>query len=506
MSYLLPRSVLLGAHVPDTVPAFIDNAFVDPGAAVRLPVHYPGTGAVVAEVAESDADMVDRAVRAARKAFDHGPWPRMTVDERQKILYRLQALMLEANDDLSRLECLHTGITQYSLGTRHIPRASYNFQFFAEYINHYSGRLYEQEDGYVTLIGRTPVGVAALLGPWNAPIALCTMKIAACIAFGNTCVFKPSEQTPLSLARFCEIVKEAGVPDGVINMVNGRGQVTGNALASHPGVDLISFTGGTKTGEAIMAAAAKGLRQVSLELGGKSASIVFADADVDYAIDGALLGIYNNNGQQCFAGSRVIVHASVADRFLERFVARSKAIRLGDPQNPATEIGPVASENHRRHILSFTDTAREEGAEILTGGRAWEPGGSGYFVEPTAVLVKDNASRLCQDEIFGPFAAIQTFEDDDEAIALANDSRFGLAAHLWTENLERAMRVGAEMRAGTVWTNTPTVRDLRSAFGGFKESGIGREGGQSCLHFYTEERTQILPRRRPQLKRFAPGA
>ena len=506
MSYLLPRQAILGAQVPDAVPAFVNNQFVDPGRATRLPVKYPGTGATVSEVIETDDDGVDHAVRAARQAFDEGPWPRMTVAERQTILYRLQSLMQAANAELSQLECLHTGITQYSLTTRHIPRASYNFQFFAEYINHYAGRLYEQEEGYVTLVGRTPVGVAALLGPWNAPIALCTMKIASCIAFGNTCVFKPSEQTPLSLARFCEIVRDAGVPDGVINMVNGRGDVTGTALVSHPGVDLISFTGGTRTGEAIMAAAAKGLRQVSLELGGKSASIIFDDADIDYAIDGALLGIYNNNGQQCFAGSRVIVHQSVADHFLERFVARSKAIRLGDPQDPQTEIGPVASARHRQHILSFADIARNEGAEVLTGGQPWAAGGDGYFVEPTAVLVANNASRLCQEEIFGPFAAIQTFEDDDEAIAIANDTRFGLAAHLWTESLERAMRVGANMRAGTVWTNTPTVRDLRAAFGGFKESGIGREGGQSCLHFYTEERTQILPRRRPTLKRFAPDA
>ena len=493
MSPTMPAEPLDPGPLRRRVTAFIDNDFLATGDGHLLAVIDPATEREVAEVEEADADVVGRAVLAARRAFEHGPWPRLDVAERQAVLRRLAALVREHAGELARLECLNSGIPMRHLSLGQIPRAALNFEFFAEFIGQGAGEVYSQDSRYLTLVTREPVGVAALIGPWNAPLALTTMKIAGCIAFGNTCVAKPAEQTPLAVARFMDLVAEAGVPRGVVNMVCGRGQITGEALVRHPGVDLVSFTGGTTTGRAVMAAAGAGLKPCSLELGGKSANVVFASADIERALDGALLGIFSNNGQQCLAGSRILVERPIAREFIDAFVARARCLQIGDPMNPATDIGPLAFRAHLERVLAYVDVARADGAEVLTGGARAEGFERGYFMQPTAALAPDSGARICQEEIFGPFATFLTFDGVDEAVRLANDTRFGLVSYLWSEHLPTVLRAMRAMRSGIVWVNTPMVRELRAPFGGVKDSGMGREGGQSSMRFYTVEKSSTLP-------------
>jgi acyl-CoA reductase-like NAD-dependent aldehyde dehydrogenase len=470
--------------VPTLVVSHIGGA---PRAAtgVRLPILYPADGSQVSELCEADAAEVDAAVRAARQSFDNGPWRRMSTDARSIIMRRVQALVTAHADELAWLECLNTGLPMARLQTTHMPRAAQNFGMFAEVASQVAGQTFTQDQRYHTTVVREAVGVAALLSPWNAPVPLTSMKIAAAIAFGNSCVVKPSELTPLAVSRLVELVTEAGVPEGVVNLVNGRGPITGQALVNHDDVDLVSFTGGTTTGRAIAAIAGSRLVPVTMELGGKSANIIFETADLDRALDGALLGIFSNNGQQCLAGSRILLQRSVADAFIERFLARTARLRIGDPMDPATELGPLISEAHRRHVLSFADNPGAD--RLLTGGRAID--GSGFYIEPTAMLAASNASPRARTEIFGPFATFLLFDTPEEAIAIANDSRYGLVAYVWTEHLATALRCTREIRAGVIWVNTPMMRELRAPFGGYRDSGIGREGAQDCLNFYTEPKT-----------------
>lgn len=467
-----------------------------------LSVFYPATGAQVSVLSEADSTDVAAAVAAARTAFDRGPWPRTTVAERQEMLYRIRDMVQAHAAELALLECLNTGLPLRELKARHVARAAYNFSFFAEYIAQAATPAYQQTPGYMTYVMREPVGVAALLAPWNAPLALASMKVAAAIAFGNTCVLKPSEQTPLALHRFVELLHEAGLPDGVVNLVNGRGPVTGHALVSHPDIDLVSFTGGTETGRHIMAAAGRNLVPCTMELGGKSANIVFASADLDRALDGALMGIFSNNGQQCLAGSRVLVERSIADDFIGRFIERARRIKIGDPMDEATEIGPLASRAHMDRVLSFAAPERLGGGEVLTGGAPVEALAPGYFIHPTAVRAGSNAAAVAQKEIFGPFATFLSFETAEEAFAIANDTEFGLVSYVWSDHQPTVMAATAALRSGVVWVNTPMMRELRAPFGGYKSSGVGREGGASCEAFYTEEKTVSLPLVPPPLRRF----
>jgi acyl-CoA reductase-like NAD-dependent aldehyde dehydrogenase len=290
-----------------------------------------------------------------------------------------------------------------------------------------------------------------------------------------------------------EIFHEAGLPPGVVNLVNGRGATTGAALVSHPGIDMVGFTGGTATGRAIMSQAGAALKPVALELGGKSANIIAESANLERALDGALAAIYSNNGQQCLAGSRILVQKSIADEFIERFIERSKRIRIGDPMSISTEIGPLAFKAHLDRVLSYVDIARADGGTLLTGGQRASGFEKGFYMEPTAVLATSNESRVCQEEIFGPFATFLTFDTLDEAIAIANRSKFGLVSYIWSEDLATVMRCSRDIRAGTVWVNTPLMRELRAAFGGFKESGVGRDGPYASLEFYTELKSTIIP-------------
>lgn len=467
---------------------------------LEIPVYYPATGAQISALIEDDASAVDRAVTTARRAFDAGPWPTLSIPARIEVLEQCRSLILENVDELARLECAATGLVFRELKARHMTRAAYNFRFFAEYISQSAGQRYDQTPGYMTTVSRVPVGVAALIAPWNAPVALATMKIASALAFGNTCVLKPSEQTPLALARVIELLQEA-LPEGVLNLVNGRGHVTGAALVAHPGIDLVSFTGGTDTGRTIMSEAGRNLVPCTLELGGKSANIIFASADQERALDGALLGIFSNNGQQCLAGSRILVERAIYDDFVGKFVERAARVRVGDPMDDTTEIGPLASAAHRDRVLSFVDIARADGGDLLIGGARREDLGDGYFIEPTAVAVPSNAARVAQDEIFGPFATFLPFDTAEEAAAIANATEFGLVSYIWSDHLPTVMQMTEAMRSGVVWVNTPMMRELRAPFGGFKTSGVGREGGASCEAFYTEERTVTIPTVPPPLRK-----
>jgi len=463
-----------------------------PAGAAQLPVFEPATGQVIAELAVADAADVDAAVDAARRAFPG--WRMRSVAERQTLLRAIAARIEAAADQLAALESANTGLLLRQLSGRHVPRAAYNFRFFADFIGQSAGQSYRQEPNFLTWVDRHPVGVAALIAPWNAPLALASMKVAAAIAFGNTCVLKPSEQTPLAFGRFMELLAEAGLPPGVVNLVNGPGAVTGAALVAHAGVDRVSFTGGTSTGRQIMAAAAATLTPVTLELGGKSAALVFADANLERALDGALLGIFSNNGQQCLAGSRILVQRSIADTFIERFLARTRRLRVGDPGHAATELGPLGSQAHLERVLGYARLASQQGAQLLCGGQAHECAeGGGYYLQPTVALAPDSRHPLCQEEIFAPFATFLVFDEEEEAIAMANDSRFGLVSYLWSENIHRCLRLAQAVETGVCWINTPMMRELRAPFGGLRESGVGAEGGAACERFYTQERTVSVP-------------
>ncbi len=461
----------------------------------RLALINPATEEQIGWLSCANGSEVDQAVAAARERFSTACWRDMPVRERQQVLRRCAARIRDEAGTLARLESLAAGLPVAHLAGRQIPRAAENFEFFAEIIGQMAGETFEQEAGYLTLVTREPAGVAALLAPWNAPLALASMQIASCIAFGNSCVLKPSEHTPLATGHMVGLLEEAGVPPGVVNLVNGTGPVTGEALVAHPDIDRIAFTGGTETARHIMAAAARNLTPVHFELGGKSANMVFADADLEQAIDGSLVNVFSNNGQICIAGSRILLQRPVAEAFIERFVHRAQRVRVGNPLDPATEMGPLAFESHLEKVLAYARLAGEEGAEVLCGGRRHPGFKQGYYMEPTVVRVDSNRLRICQEEVFGPFATIQVFDDEEEALAIANDSRFGLVAYAWTADLARALRLQEGIRAGTLWINTPLLRDLRAPFGGFKQSGIGRDGPRQSAEFFTEEKATIVPRR-----------
>jgi len=474
--------------------SFIGGKSVSPsGSGEDITVISPITEKQISVLREASAEEVDSAVRTARDAFENGPWRHMSVDERKKIMLQIKEVLLAHADELAYIESLNAGLTLNYVKNMHVQRTGWNFEFFAEVASQAAGEAYTQTKPYLSIVTREPVGVGALIGPWNAPLALCSMKIASCIAFGNTCVLKPSEFTPLSLRRVVELIHETDIPKGVVNLVNGRGHITGDSLVSHPEVDVVSFTGGTTTGAMIAARAGEGLKPVGLELGGKSANIITASADLDRALDGAILGIYSNNGQQCLAGSRILVERSIADEFIEKFVARSQKIKVGDPMASDTEIGPVCYRAHMDRVLGFVDIAKDEGGELLTGGQRDSRHDTGLYLEPTAVMAKSNDAQVCQDEIFGPFATFLTYDDLDEALAVANASEFGLVGYIWSDHLPTVMKASQEMRAGTIWVNTPMTRELRAPFGGYKKSGIGRDSAKDCLQFFTEEKTTTIP-------------
>jgi aminomuconate-semialdehyde/2-hydroxymuconate-6-semialdehyde dehydrogenase len=467
---------------------FIDGQFRPPCSGKYLPDVEPATGRVIAEIPEGGPEDVDAAVAAAVRAFPG--WRRTPAEERSRILLRVADRIEENFEELARLESRDNGKTVGLARRMDVPRAILNFRFFATAILHAESRAHITDDRALNYTLRQPLGVAGLISPWNLPLYLLTWKIAPAIAAGNCCVAKPSELTPLTAARLAELIVEAGVPPGVVNIVHGYGASAGRALTAHPNVPLLSFTGGTKTGADVMAHAGPLFKKVSLELGGKNPNIVFADADLEQAVATSIQSSFANQGEICLCGSRLFVERTCYDEFLDRFLAATKRLRIGDPQDDATEVGALVTEAHRRKVEGYVALAEEEGGEILTGGKRPadlpERVRDGWFLEPTVIAGLDCNRRVMQEEIFGPVVTVTPFDSPDEAIAYANGTRYGLSASVWTRDLQKAHRVAAAIDSGTVWVNTWLLRDLRVPFGGMKESGVGREGGFDSLDFFTE--------------------
>lgn len=478
----------------NTYPTGIINAERVTGTGAPIQVLDPSTEQVIAEAPEAEEALVDRAVASARAAFERGEWSRASVEKRQEVLRACAKAIDTAADRIADVECANTGIPFAQVRNGQVVRAAGNFRFFADYIGQMTAELYEQDPQYLTFVRREPVGVAALISPWNSPLALGSMKVASAIAFGNSCVLKPAEQDPLGLTILIEAIQGAGLPAGVVNLVNGFGASVGDQLVRHPDIDCVSFTGGTRTGKIIMSTAGANLKPSVMELGGKSANIIFDDADFDAALDGALIGIFTNNGQQCLAGARVLVQRGIYKKFVEAFVGRAKKVRVGDPRDAATEVGPLATRQHYEHVMSFVPELQDKGARILAGGGRAPGFDRGFYFQPTIAEVDSNAHPLCQEEIFGPFATIMPFDTDEDAYRIANESRFGLVGYAWSRDIARIMAAQERISAGTIWCNTPMMRDLRAPFGGYRESGVGAEGGRAAEFFYTRQKTVSIPR------------
>jgi aminomuconate-semialdehyde/2-hydroxymuconate-6-semialdehyde dehydrogenase len=474
--------------------AYIDGAYAA-GTGKRFENRSPVDGNLVSLVHESGEAEVDRAVQAARRALK-GPWGKMSAEQRARLLRKVAEGITARFDRFLAAEIADTGKPVSLASHIDIPRGAANFEIFADLVKNVATEAFQMATpdgtGALNYGLRVPRGVIGVICPWNLPLLLMTWKVAPALACGNTVVVKPSEETPSTATLLGEVMKEAGIPDGVYNVVHGFGPgAAGELLTRHPDVDGFTFTGETRTGQAIMQAAAVGLRPVSLELGGKNAALVFADCDFDAAIDGTMRSVFANCGQVCLGTERLYVERPLFDRFVETLAAKARGLRLGDPTDKATTMGPLISREHRDKVLRYYAAAREQGATVVTGGAVPELGArfsGGAWIEPTIWTGLPETSSVVREEIFGPCAHIRPFDTEDEAVVLANDSRYGLATAIWTTNLARAHRVAAQIEVGIAWVNSWFLRDLRTPFGGAKQSGIGREGGVHGLEFYTELR------------------
>jgi acyl-CoA reductase-like NAD-dependent aldehyde dehydrogenase len=466
---------------------FIDGAFVDSRSGKTFETINPATEEVLALVAEAESADVDLAVGAARRAFDEGPWPRIRARDRGRLLYKLADLIEREREDLAVLESLDNGKPIAETRAVDVPSAIEVFAYYAGWADKIGGETIPQSEEFFTYTLREPHGVCGQIIPWNFPLLMAAWKLAPALACGNTCVLKPAEQTPLSALRLAALIREAGFPDGVVNVLPGFGPTAGAAIVRHPAVDKIAFTGSTEVGRLIQREAAGTLKSVSLELGGKSPNIVFADADLDAAVEGALRGIFFNQGEVCCAGSRLLVEEPAHDRFVDTLASRAAGIRVGDPLDDRTEMGAQVSGEQFEKILSYIDEGTRSGARLVTGGQRARP--KGYFVQPTVFDGVRSEMRIAREEIFGPVVATMTFRDLDEAIKIGNDTTYGLAAAVWTRDLKKAHRAVRALRAGTVWVNTYNAFDAAVPFGGYKESGIGRELGRHALDLYTQTKS-----------------
>ncbi|MHC8607764.1 5-carboxymethyl-2-hydroxymuconate semialdehyde dehydrogenase [Paenarthrobacter ureafaciens] len=476
-------------YVPEDLPThirhYINGEFVDSVSGKTFDVLDPVSNQNYATAAAGQKEDIDLAVAAAREAFVNGPWPKMKPRERARVLNKIADAVEAQEARLAELETFDTGlpITQ---AKGQALRAAENFRFFADLIVAQFDDAMKVPGSQINYVNRKPIGVAGLITPWNTPFMLESWKLAPALATGNTVVLKPAEFTPLSASLWAQIFKDAGLPDGVFNLVNGLGEEAGDALVKHPDVPLISFTGETTTGQTIFRNAAENLKGLSMELGGKSPCVVFADADLDAAIDSALFGVFSLNGERCTAGSRILVERAIYDEFCEKYAARAKNIVVGDPHDPKTQVGALVHPEHYRKVASYVEIGKSEGRLLAGGGRP-DHLPEGNYIAPTVFADVAPDARIFQEEIFGPVVAITPFENDDEALALANNTKYGLAAYIWTQNLTRAHNFSQNVEAGMVWLNSHNVRDLRTPFGGVKASGLGHEGGYRSIDFYTDQ-------------------
>jgi aldehyde dehydrogenase (NAD+) len=465
---------------------FINNGWRDAAGGKTIEVVNPATEEVIAEVAAAERADVDAAVGAARAALD-GPWSKLSARERGRLVWKIGEKLLERADDIARLETLHNGKPIFESRQIEVPAAAECFQYYAGWADKIHGETVPVKGNYLTYTLREPVGVVAAIVPWNFPLLLTAWKVAPALACGNTVIIKPASQTPLTALALAEVAAEVGLPAGVLNVVTGPGSTVGQLLVEHPAIDKIAFTGDTSTGRQIMSGSSATLKRITLELGGKSPNIVFSDADLDAAIRGATSGIFYGKGEVCAAGSRLLVDRSIKREFIDKVAARAKKMAPGDPMDPKTRLGAISSKKQLETDLRYIETAKKEGAELVAGGGRADIGtGKGYFLQPT---VFDNVTpdmTIAREEIFGPVLAAIEFADVDEALARANDSSYGLAAAVWTKDIKKAHYVARKLQAGTVWINTYNIYDTAAPFGGYKQSGFGREMSVHALEHYTQ--------------------
>jgi 5-carboxymethyl-2-hydroxymuconic-semialdehyde dehydrogenase len=464
---------------------YIDGAFRASRSGGTFETRNPATNEVIAIAADGLSDDVDDAVIAARRAFDEGPWPRLPAADRATALRRIATLIREHADEFIRVEVLDTGVP-ISQARGLAERAAQNFDYYAGVITELHGRSFQVADEFINYTIHKPVGVTGLIMPWNAPLMLSTWRLAPALAAGNTVVLKPAEWAPMSSTLLAEVLEGADLPAGVLNVVHGFGETAGAPLAAHPGVNLICFTGEATTGSLVIAAGAPTLKRSSVELGGKSPVIVFEDADPDLAVDAALAQIFTMNGQRCTAGSRLLVQRPLYEKLVHDIAERARNIRVGDPTDAATELGPLITEEHHARVVEYIDSARGQGARVAAGGRRPPGLERGNYLEATVIADVDASMRVFQEEIFGPVLVAMPFEDEADAVRLANATPYGLAAYVWTNDLRRGHRVAHAIDTGMCWINSQNVRDLRTPFGGVKQSGIGREGGDYAFDFYCD--------------------
>jgi aldehyde dehydrogenase (NAD+) len=465
---------------------FINNEWRDAAGGQTLEVVNPATEEVIAAVASAGQPDVDAAVAAARAALD-GPWGKMSARDRGRLIWNIGERLMARADDIARLETAHNGKPIFESRQIEIPAAAECFQYFAGWADKIHGETIPVKGNYLTYTLREPVGVVAAIVPWNFPLLLTSWKVAPALACGNTVIIKPASQTPLTALALAEIAAEVGLPPGVLNVITGPGSTVGRMIVEHPGIDKIAFTGDTSTGKGIMRGSAETLKTITLELGGKSPNIVFPDADIDAAVRGATSGIFYGKGEVCAAGSRLLVDRSIKDEFIDKVAARARKMLPGDPLDPKTRLGAISSKKQLDNDLRYIEIAKAEGATLVAGGARADIGtGKGYFLQPTVFAGVTPEMTIAREEIFGPVLATIEFADVDEAIARANDSRYGLAAAVWTRDIKKAHYVAKKLQAGTVWINTYNVYDTAAPFGGYKESGFGREMSVHALDHYTQ--------------------